>query len=81
MDPELSVLLWSSSTYKFVEAEESLVKEEFEEIFKAEPIDDFLPSDEVWTTISVAIFPQLLGVLTSRPLYIRLHDETVCFGT
>ncbi|QQP48706.1 Hypothetical protein FKW44_009101 [Caligus rogercresseyi] len=42
MDPELSVLLWSSSTYKFVEAEGPLVKEEFEEIFKAEPIDDFL---------------------------------------
>ncbi|QQP39410.1 Hypothetical protein FKW44_020284 [Caligus rogercresseyi] len=41
-DPELSVLLWSSSTYKFVEAEEPLVMEEFEEIFKAEPIDDFL---------------------------------------
>ncbi|QQP38031.1 Hypothetical protein FKW44_018503, partial [Caligus rogercresseyi] len=42
MDPKLSVLLWSSNTYKFVEAEEPLVKEEFEEIFKAEPIDDFL---------------------------------------
>ncbi|QQP55225.1 Hypothetical protein FKW44_008348 [Caligus rogercresseyi] len=41
MDPELSVLLWSSSTYKFVEAEEPLVKQEFEEIIKAEPIDDF----------------------------------------
>ncbi|QQP57069.1 Hypothetical protein FKW44_001936 [Caligus rogercresseyi] len=42
MDPELFVLLWSSSTYKFVEAEEPLVKEEFEEIFMTEPIDDFL---------------------------------------
>ncbi|QQP41985.1 Hypothetical protein FKW44_016513 [Caligus rogercresseyi] len=42
MDPELSVLLWSSSTYKFIEAEEPLVKEEFEKIFKTEPINDFL---------------------------------------
>ncbi|QQP57866.1 Hypothetical protein FKW44_003003 [Caligus rogercresseyi] len=42
MDLELSYLLWSSSTYKFIEAEEPLVKEKFEEIFKAEPIEDFL---------------------------------------
>ncbi|QQP52577.1 Hypothetical protein FKW44_004766 [Caligus rogercresseyi] len=42
MDLELPVLLWSSRTYKFVEAKEPVVKEEFEEIFKTEPIDDFV---------------------------------------